>query len=267
MDEAPLSSVELLPEDEAVRVIPEGCLICVQDLHTRLGNRKILNGMDFVVKEGETFVIMGGSGGGKSVTLKHIIGVFKPDRGRVIVDGKSVGDLDRVSLMDLRKEMGYLFQSGALINWLTVFENVALPLREHTKLRESEIRDRVHEVVSVVEMEHALDQFPDSISGGMKKRAGLARALVTKPKIVLYDEPNAGLDPVMSETINRLIVDVQNKLGVTSVVVTHRRACAFTVADRIAVIERGRIVDQGTQAEMRRSEHPLTKKFLSPDVD
>jgi len=253
--------------EEAVRVMPEGCLICVQDLHTRLGNRKILNGMDFSVKEGETFVIMGGSGGGKSVTLKHIIGVFKPDRGRVVVDGRSVPDLDRMQLMELRKEMGYLFQSGALINWLTVFENVALPLREHSKMPEADIRDRVLEVVSLVEMEHALDQYPDSISGGMKKRAGLARALVTKPKIVLYDEPNAGLDPVMSETINRLIVDVQKKLGVTSVVVTHRRACAFMVADRIAVIERGRIVDQGTQMEMRRSEHPLTKKFLSPDAD
>ena len=253
--------------EEAVRVMPEGCLICVQDLHTRLGNRKILNGMDFSVKEGETFVIMGGSGGGKSVTLKHIIGVFKPDRGRVVVDGRSVPDLDRMQLMELRKEMGYLFQSGALINWLTVFENVALPLREHSKMPEADIRDRVLEVVSLVEMEHALDQYPDSISGGMKKRAGLARALVTKPKIVLYDEPNAGLDPVMSETINRLIVDVQKKLSVTSVVVTHRRACAFTVADRIAVIERGRIVDQGTQMEMRRSEHPLTKKFLSPDAD
>ncbi len=253
--------------EEVTRVVPDDCLICVQDLHTRLGNRKILNGMDFSVKKGETFVIMGGSGGGKSVTLKHVIGVFRPDRGRIIVDGHSVPDLDRVALMELRKEMGYLFQSGALINWLTVFENVALPLREHSKLSEADIRDRVLEVVSLVEMEHALDQYPDSISGGMKKRAGLARALVTGPKIVLYDEPNAGLDPVMSETINRLIVDVQKKLGVTSVVVTHRRACAFTVGDRIAVIERGRIVDQGTQMEMRNSSHPLTMKFLSPHVD
>ncbi|MEZ5990078.1 MAG: ATP-binding cassette domain-containing protein [Planctomycetota bacterium] len=242
-------------------------MIALQDVYTRLGGRQILNGMTFRVRAGSTFVIMGGSGGGKSVTLKHIIGVIRPDSGSVLVEGRSVPHLGRDELMALRKDMGYLFQSGALINWLSVFENVALPLREHWKLSEYEVRQKVLEVLALVEMEHAKDQLPDSISGGMKKRAGLARALVTDPKIILYDEPNAGLDPVMSETINRLIVEVQDKLSVTSVVVTHRRSCAFTVGNRIAVIEKGRVVDEGSLDEMRRSEHPLTHKFLAGHVD
>ena len=154
-----------------------------------------------------------------------------------------------------------------MINWLTVFENIALPLREHTRLTEIEIREKVMESAELVELAHALHLLPDSISGGMKKRAGLARTLVTEPKIVLYDEPNAGLDPVMSETINRLIVNIQEKLHVSSVVVTHKRACAFTVADNIAIIEKGRVVVEGTIEEMKQSNHPVAMSFLKMGVD
>jgi len=245
----------------------ESAVIRLVDVHKRLGDREILSGMTFEVERGKTFVIMGGSGGGKSVTLKHIIGILDPDSGSVQVEGKEVSELDREGLMALRRRMGYLFQSGALINWLSVYDNVALPLRENFRFTEIEIREKVLEALHLVEMEHAADQLPDSISGGMKKRAGLARALVTGPKIILYDEPNAGLDPVMSETVNRIIVSVQEKLGVTSVVVTHKRACAFTTGDVIALIEKGRVVAQGTPSQMRSSEHPLARQFLTGIVD
>lgn len=227
-----------------------------------LGDRQVLQGMTFEVRRGETFVIMGGSGCGKSVTLKHIIGILQPDEGSIVVEGKHVPALDKQGLMALRRTMGYLFQSGALINWLSVFDNVALPLRENSDLTEPEIRERVMESISLVELEHAVDLLPGRISGGMKKRAGLARTLVTHPRIVLYDEPNAGLDPVMSDTINRLISNVQDKLGVTSVVVTHKRACAFTCGDVIALIDQGQVVEQGTPDQMRASNHPLVRKFL-----
>ncbi|PIE25682.1 MAG: ABC transporter ATP-binding protein [Planctomycetota bacterium] len=242
-------------------------IIRLQNVWKRLGDRDVLRGMSFEVRAGETFVIMGGSGGGKSVTLKHMIGVLQPDSGSVIVDGTEVPKLDRMGLMTLRKRIGYLFQSGALINWMTVFDNVALPLKENTKLTPHEIRGRVMDALQMVEMEHAAEQLPGGISGGMKKRAGLARALVTDPRIILYDEPNAGLDPVMSDTVNRIILSVQQKLGVTSVVVTHRRACAMTVGDRIALIERGQVTTQGTISEMRHSEHPMARQFLAASVD
>jgi phospholipid/cholesterol/gamma-HCH transport system ATP-binding protein len=242
-------------------------IIRMTDVWKRLGDRDILRGMNLEVLAGETFVIMGGSGGGKSVTLKHIIGILQPDRGSVVVDGSEVPRLDRDGLMALRKRMGYLFQSGALINWMSVFDNVALPLKENTKLTKNEIRDKVMDALELVELEHAADQLPGGISGGMKKRAGLARALVTDPRIILYDEPNAGLDPVMSDTVNRIILSVQQKLGVTSVVVTHRRACAMTVGDRIALIEKGQIVVSGTTSEMQQSEHPMARQFLSASVD
>jgi len=244
-----------------------GVVIKLTDVYKRLGDRMVLNGMSFEVEEGKTFVIMGGSGGGKSVTLKHIIGLMKPDSGSIEVQGHEVPSLDREGLMSLRRHMGYLFQSGALINWLTVFENVALPLREHTKLTNIEIREKVMDAIRMVELEHAVDLLPGDISGGMKKRAGLARTLVNDPKIILYDEPNAGLDPVMSETVNRIIRQVQSKLGVTSIVVTHRRACAFSVGDYIALIDKGRVVAQGTPEQMQTSDHPMVRQFLGSGVD
>ncbi len=242
-------------------------VIRLEDVHKAFGRRRILQGLSFAVEQGKTYVIMGGSGSGKSVTLKHIIGLLKPDEGRVLVKGQEVPSLNREGLLALRRKMGFLFQSGALINWMSVYDNVALPLRENTRLTETEIRERVMECIRLVELERAADQFPDQISGGMKKRAGLARTLVGEPEIVLYDEPNAGLDPIMSETINRLILDVQERFKVTSVVVTHKRACAYTVGDIIAIFDSGRIVAEGSPDEMRSSDHPLVRRFLGGIMD
>ncbi|MBZ0151211.1 MAG: ATP-binding cassette domain-containing protein, partial [Planctomycetes bacterium] len=230
-------------------------MIELQDVHKRLGGRQILDGLTLAVPKGMTFVLMGPSGTGKSVTLKHIIGILRPDSGSVQVDGQEVPRMDRNQLMALRRRMGYLFQNGALINWLSVAANVALPLQEHSKLGKGEVDDRVHEVLRLVGMEPAAKQMPPDISGGMKLRAGLARALVTNPEYVLYDEPNAGLDPIISQQIHELIVEVRDRLGVTGLIVTHSRACAVHCGDRIGVLENGRIAVEGTVAEMTHSEH------------
>jgi phospholipid/cholesterol/gamma-HCH transport system ATP-binding protein len=237
------------------------------DVSKKLGDRQILSGMTFSLDKGETYVLMGPSGVGKSVTLQHIIGLMTPDSGTVKIDGQSIPDLDRKGLMAMRKRMGYLFQNGALINWLTVLENVALPLSEHTNGKKSQIRDRAMEVLELVSMTHAADDYPASISGGMKLRTGLARALITEPKVVLYDEPNAGLDPIISDQIHNLIIEVRDKIGVTGLVVTHSRACALTVADRIGVIADGKIGEEGTVDEMRASDNPLVRDFLGGGAD
>lgn len=175
--------------------------------------------------------------------------------------------MDREQLMALRRRMGYLFQNGALINWLTVAQNVALPLQEHSELSRSEVHDRVHDVLRMVGMQHAAEQSPPDISGGMKLRAGLARALVTQPEYVLYDEPNAGLDPIISHQIHQLIAEVRDRLGVTGLIVTHSRACATQCGDRIGIIQNGKIEVEGTVAEMVASEHPLAKAFLGGGSD
>lgn len=242
-------------------------MIELRDVHKTLGGRPILKGMSFQVPTGTTYVLMGRSGIGKSVTLKHLVGILKPDRGEVLVDGVNVPSLDSEGLKDLRRKMGYLFQNGALINWLTVAQNVSLPLEEHSRLPRAEIRERVMRTLHLVGMDHAADLFPSKISGGMRLRAGLARAIVTEPRYVLYDEPNAGLDPIIADQIHRLIVEVRDRLGVTGLVVTHSRACAFTVANRIGVIDEGRIAEEGTVPEMRASASPLVRAFLGGGSD
>ena len=242
-------------------------MIELKGVSKRFGDRQILDQMTLTVPKGETYVLMGPSGVGKSVTLKHIIGILKPDAGEVIVDGKSIPDLDQEGLMSMRKRMGYLFQDGALINWLSVLENVSLPLAEHSSLSKSDIKDRACQVLELVGMSHAIDNYPSDISGGMKLRTGLARALVHEPEIVLYDEPNAGLDPIISEQIHRLIVEVSETLGVTGLVVTHSRACAITVASRIGIILDGRIAEEGSVEEMMASEYQLALDFLGRGAD
>lgn len=232
-----------------------------------LGGREILRGIDLVVPEGLNYVLMGRSGTGKSVTLRHVIGILKPDSGSVKVDGIEVPELSRKQLQDLRKRMGYLFQNGALINWLTVHQNVALPLQEHNRMPRSAIDDRVMEVLRLVGMDHAAHQFPADISGGMKLRTGLARALVTEPAYVLYDEPNAGLDPIISNQIHELIANVRDEVGVTGLIVTHSRHCAMDCGDRIGLLDEGRIVAEGTVEEMLESEDELVRSFLSGHAD
>ncbi|MEI6130217.1 MAG: ATP-binding cassette domain-containing protein, partial [Planctomycetota bacterium] len=199
--------------------------------------------------------------------LRNIIGIVRPDSGSVRVGGMEVPTMDRDQLMALRRRMGYLFQNGALINWLSVAQNVALPLQEHSKLSSSEVDDRVQDVLRMVGMQNSAEQSPTDISGGMKLRVGLARALVTQPEYVLYDEPNAGLDPIISHQIHELIAEVRDRLGVTGLIVTHSRACAVHCGDRIGILENGRIGLEGSVAELTSSGHPLAKAFLGSGAD
>jgi phospholipid/cholesterol/gamma-HCH transport system ATP-binding protein len=212
-------------------------------------------------------VIIGRSGSGKSVTIKHMVGLLRPTRGTVLVDGTDVTALDKTGIFALRRKFGVLFQSGALINWLSVYDNVALPLREHTKLGADEIEKKTLEKLRLVELDEHGDKMPSDISGGMKKRAGLARAIVLDPEILLYDEPTSGLDPVLASRINRLIIDVKEKLGVTSVVVTHDMDSAYKIADRIAMLYEGRIVQVGTPDEIRKSNDPVVRQFVEGRIE
>lgn len=242
-------------------------MIEITGVWKKLGSRQILRGLDLTIPDGVNYVLMGRSGTGKSVTLKHVIGILKPDAGVVRVDGKDVASLDRTDLANLRRHMGYLFQNGALINWLNVEQNVALPLVENTKTKRSDVRDRVMETLKVVGMDHAAAQFPPDLSGGMKLRVGLARALVTRPRYVLYDEPNAGLDPIMARQIHHLIARVRDEYQVTGLLVTHSRQCALDTGNRVGVLDEGKIVAEGTLEEMLASSHPLVADFLSGHAD
>jgi phospholipid/cholesterol/gamma-HCH transport system ATP-binding protein len=234
------------------------------DVHKELGGRAVLSGVDLSVLPGETLVIIGRSGTGKSVTLRHIMGLLSPDHGAIKVFGEDLAAVSKRRLKELRMRLGYLFQSGALINWLTVEENVALPLLEHrSRLRPEEVRAKVFEKLRLVSMEDAAAKYPPAISGGMKKRAGLARAIVLEPEVVLYDEPTSGLDPVMAATIDELIVHTREALGVAQVVVTHDMQSAYRIADRIAMLHEGRIIAQASPEELRRHPHPVVQQFIT----
>ena len=227
-----------------------------------LSEKVVLDGLTLTVREGESLVILGGSGTGKSVTLKHMVGLMKPDAGRVRVGGEDITDYTERELEPVRRRYGYCFQGAALLNSLSVFENVALPLREHERLEEEELGTRVLEVLRLVGLEDAARKMPAVLSGGMRKRAGLARAIVRRPQIVLYDEPTAGLDPVISRTIDELILDLRDRLKVTSVVVTHDIASAFRVGTRLAMLHRGRIHLEGPPALFRTTHDPLVRQFV-----
>lgn len=232
------------------------------DLTKQFGNRTVLDGVNLIVLKGETLSVIGGSGAGKSVALKHIVGLMKPDRGCVKVHGMDVSSGDLKALEAARRKIGFCFQGSALLNSLSVFENVALPLREQEPLGEAEIRQRVEQKLALVGLADAGTKLPSEISGGMKKRVGLARAIIRNPEIILYDEPTAGLDPVMGTAINDLILDMQKKLHVTSVLVTHDMSSAFRVSNRIAMLVKGRIVKLGTPAEFRASDDPMIRQFI-----
>jgi phospholipid/cholesterol/gamma-HCH transport system ATP-binding protein len=217
-------------------------VISVQDLVCRFGEQTVLDGVNLEVHEGEILVIMGGSGSGKSTLLRHLIGTFIPDGGTVKVQGKDLALLDEEDMSKVRRQFGILFQSGALFNSMSIADNVALSLREHTDL-EPEIIDFIVKIkLEQVGLREAAEKFPAEISGGMKKRAGLARALALDPKLLFYDEPSAGLDPVTSASIDQLILDLAKKAGVTSVVVTHEMDSAFVIADRMAMLDKGKML-------------------------
>lgn len=242
-------------------------VIRFHEVRKSFGEQQVLNGLSFEVRRGETLAVMGPSGTGKSVVLRHVIGLLRPDSGAVEVEGHEVSRLSRDELSTLRRRMGFLFQEGALINWLSVGDNVALPLRENTRMPEDEIRERVQQKLALVRIPDAWEKMPSQISGGMKKRVGLARALITDPEIVLYDEPNAGLDPEISHSINELIRDVQQELHVTAVVVEHRVRCIKTVADRVLFLEQGRALLDLPPKDFFASDHPRLRQFLGVDPD
>ena len=238
-------------------------IIKFENVVKRFGGVAVLDGVDFDVRRGEVLAIAGPSGTGKSVTLKHLVRLLTPSSGRVLVEGVDVASCDDRTLEKIRGRIGYLFQGGALLAWMTVAENVALPLEELTDLSDEEIAKRVAKALAAVELTAAADKYPAEISGGMQKRAGLARAIVRESDIVLYDEPTSGLDPVTSVTINKLIRKLSRDLGITSIVVTHDLVGALAIADRVLLLKAGRVVECSTPEEFKKSENRDVKEFLA----
>src|SRR5216110_3601294 len=237
-------------------------MIKVCSLKKRIGQQEILSGVDLEVRTGETLAIIGRSGGGKSVLLKHLVGLMEPDSGEIWIQGQNIIKMNERQLGAIRKKVGILFQGGALFDSMTVEENIAFPLREAGERDPRALRSKVWEMLEVMEMEGEEDKMPESLSGGMKKRVGLARSIIRRPSCVLYDEPTSGLDPVVADSINRLIRRLQQRFGMTSIVVTHDMKSAFDVADRIAYLHEGRIYFHGTSAEVQKSSDPLIQDFL-----
>jgi phospholipid/cholesterol/gamma-HCH transport system ATP-binding protein len=235
----------------------------------RFGAQRVLDGVDFDVNEGETVALLGPSGTGKSVLLKHIIGLMKPDSGSIVVDGKDVPHLRRKELVAYRQNIGYVFQNGALFDSMDVFENVRLGIVDESKFKDlAYAKARVAECIRLVNLQpEVIKKFPAELSGGMKKRVGIARAIAGSPKYLLYDEPTSGLDPVNADVIDALVQRLDEEIGVTSVMVTHDVRGAFRVADRLALLSEGKIVMQGTPQEFLASDHPKVKAFLERDFD
>jgi phospholipid/cholesterol/gamma-HCH transport system ATP-binding protein len=242
-------------------------MILLRDVHKRFGSQVVLDGVDLDVQEGETLALLGPSGTGKSVLLKHIIGLIRPDSGIVVVDDHDVGKLRRKELAALRSRIGYVFQNGALFDSMSVFENVRLGITDEEKFRDEDYaRDRVAGCLKLVNLApEVMAKYPAELSGGMRKRVGIARAIAGSPKYLLYDEPTSGLDPVNADVIDSLVKRLDNELGVTSVMVTHDVRGAFRTADRLALLTGGRIVQQGTQEEFLKSNNPKVQEFLERD--
>jgi phospholipid/cholesterol/gamma-HCH transport system ATP-binding protein len=237
-------------------------MISVRSLAKRIGEQEILRGVKLDVARGETVAIIGRSGAGKSVLLKHLIGLMNPTEGEIWVDGQNIIGLTERQLAAIREKVGILFQGAALFDSMTVAENVAFPLREAGERDPQVLRDRVREMLDVVELEGQEEKMPVSLSGGMKKRVGLARSIIRQPSCVLYDEPTSGLDPVVSDSINRLILRLQRRFGMTSVVVTHDMKSAFHVANHIAYLHEGQIYFHGTPQELQATGDPILQDFL-----
>jgi phospholipid/cholesterol/gamma-HCH transport system ATP-binding protein len=237
-------------------------MIAVRSLEKKIGQQEILRGVNLEVWTGETLAIIGRSGGGKSVLLKHLVGLMEPNSGEIWIQGQNIIGLSERQLGEIRKKVGILFQGGALFDSMTVANNIAFPLREAGERDSKVLREKVGQMLEVMEMEGQEEKMPESLSGGMKKRVGLARAIIRQPSCVLYDEPTSGLDPVVADSINRLIRRLQERFGMTSLVVTHDMKSAFDVADRIAYLHEGRIYFHGTPSELQQSTDPLIQDFL-----
>jgi phospholipid/cholesterol/gamma-HCH transport system ATP-binding protein len=238
-------------------------MIEITNLCKSFGSLQVLRGVNLSVEKGESMTVIGGSGSGKSVLIKHIIGLLFPDKGQVKVDGQVLNELDEEGLNNVRKKFGMLFQGAALFDSLTVWENVGFGLQQHTKMSDQEIRATATEKLALVGLKDVEDKMPVDLSGGMKKRVGLARAIAMDPEIILYDEPTTGLDPITADAINDLIVDLRKKLGVTSVAITHDMHSAYKISDRIAMLYKGEIQEIGTPDEIKGTTNPIVKQFIT----
>ncbi|HEX7021128.1 MAG TPA: ABC transporter ATP-binding protein [Gemmatimonadaceae bacterium] len=237
-------------------------MIRLVDVHKAFGPKKVLEGFTLDVVEGETMVIIGYSGTGKSVAIKHIVGLLEPDSGEVWVDGLEVPKLSRRELYELRARIGYVFQFAALFDSMSIGENVAMGLRKQQELTEPQIEDRVREALDLVDLPNVAERFPAELSGGMRKRVGIARAIALRPKYILYDEPTTGLDPVTSAVIDQLMIRMREKLGVTSIVITHDMRSAYSVGTRIAMLYQGRVRQVGAVDEIRHTQDPVVRQFI-----
>ncbi|WP_457600059.1 ABC transporter ATP-binding protein [Hydrogenivirga sp.] len=243
-------------------------VVRVENLHKEIEGRKILKGVSFEVREREIFSIIGGSGSGKTSITKHIIGLWKPTSGRVFVFGKDVSRLSLEELDELRKDIGYVFQEGALFDSLKVWENVGFYFLEHTNMSRGEIREIALEKLRLVDLdEDVMELMPSELSGGMRKRVSIARAIATNPKLIIYDEPTSGLDPITSRVIDRLVLQLRERTGTTAIVVTHDMISAFTISDRLLVVKRGNVVAAGTPEEVLESDDPFIQEFIGDMKD
>ena len=233
------------------------------EVRKSFGENHVLRGVNLKIESGESMVVIGGSGTGKSVILKHIIGLIRPDSGKIIIDGNNIPELSERELNEFRKRFGMLFQGSALFDSLSVWENVGFGLKEHRNLPEAEIREIAREKLAMVGLKGIEDRMPADLSGGMKKRVGLARAIAMDPQIILYDEPTTGLDPIMSDVINNLIQEMNQQLSVTSVTITHDMKSAYKIADKIAMLYQGKILEVGTPDEIRESQNPVVQQFIN----
>ncbi|MHB9154549.1 MAG: ABC transporter ATP-binding protein [Endomicrobiales bacterium] len=237
-------------------------MIKIVDLYKTFNSNQVLRGLNLEILDTETITIIGGSGTGKSVLLKNIMGLMKPDRGEIYIDGQETTKLNEQSLLEVQKKFGYLFQGAALFDSMTVGDNIAFGLRNLTRLSDAEIQQRVRECLSMVGLKGIENLKPAELSGGMKKRVGLARAIAHKPEYILYDEPTTGLDPIMADVINDLIIHLQKKLGVTSIAVTHDMKSAYKISNRIAMLYEGKIICAGTPDEIKNSSNPVVQQFI-----
>jgi phospholipid/cholesterol/gamma-HCH transport system ATP-binding protein len=237
-------------------------LISVRDLVQKIGRQEILRGFSLDIHRGETLVLLGKSGGGKSVFLRHLIGLMKPLGGQILFEGRDIAKLSERDLEPVRRKIGMLFQDGALFDSLNVYDNVAFPLRERGERDEAVVARKVEESLAMVNMNGHDKKMPVNLSGGMRKRVALARAIISPPQVILYDEPTAGLDPVVSDSINRLIRRLQKQLAVTSIVVTHDMTSCYHIADRVALLNEGRRYFYGTPEELRATTDPVIRNFI-----
>jgi phospholipid/cholesterol/gamma-HCH transport system ATP-binding protein len=242
-------------------------MIVLKQVRKAFDDQVVLDNLDLLVPNGKITAIIGPSGEGKSVLLKHMIGLLKPDRGEVLVDGENIVPMGRGELNRVREKFGVLFQNAALFDSMTVYENVAFPLEEKTRLSREEIRNRVHDALEHVGLRNVDDKYPDQISGGMKKRVGLARALLLDPAIILFDEPTTGLDPIICNAMHKLIKDTHAQFGFTAVIVTHEVPAIFDVCDYVAMLYRGKILFHGTPEEIRASDDPAVSQFIRGELD